>query len=125
MIIHGREVQFLLTVGATKKITRICPDKDFKNFSKVFKAFNGEQQIDALAIVAAAMSEGYEQNKKYTEPDYVPHPLTEEEALTLTIDQLSELQDQIMKDIDAGMETSVATKPAKGSKKKEAETKLS
>lgn len=118
MLIHGREVHFLLTVGATKKIARLCPDNDIQNISLVFEAKETDKMIDTLAALAEAMSEGYEKQQKYINPSYKPQPLTQEEVLSLTINELSDLQNELMNEIGAGMATDVDAEPEKTKLKK-------
>ncbi len=118
MLIHGREVHFLLTVGATKKIARLCPDNDIQNISLVFEAKDTDKMIDTLAALAEAMSEGYEKQQKYINPSYKPQPLTQEEVLSLTINELSDLQNELMNEIGAGMATDVDAEPEKTKLKK-------
>lgn len=118
MLIHGREVHFLLTVGATKKISRLCPDNDIQNISLVFEAKDTDKMIDTLAALAEAMSEGYEKQQKYINPSYKPQPLTQEEVLSLTINELSDLQNELMNEIGAGMATDVDAEPEKTKLKK-------
>lgn len=123
MLIHGREVHFLLTVGATKKIARLCPDNDIQNISLVFEAKDTDKMIDTLAALAEAMSEGYEKQQKYINPSYKPQPLTQEEVLSLTINELSDLQNELMNEIGAGMATDVDAEPEKTKLKKTDEAK--
>lgn len=118
MFIHGRDVHFLLTVGATKKIARLCPDNDIQNISLVFEAKDTDKMIDTLAALAEAMSEGYEKQQKYINPSYKPQPLTQEEVLSLTINELSDLQNELMNEIGAGMATDVDAEPEKTKLKK-------
>lgn len=118
MLIHGREVHFLLTVGATKKIARLCPDDDIQNISLIFEAKNTDKMIDTLAALSEAMSEGYEKQQKYINPSYEPQPLTQEEVLSLTINELSDLQNELMNEIGAGMATEVDAEPEKTKLKK-------
>lgn len=123
MLIHGREVHFLLTVGATKKIARLCPDNDIQNISLIFEAKDTDKMIDTLAALAEAMSEGYEKQQKYINPSYKPQPLTQEEVLSLTINELSDLQNELMNEIGAGMATEVDAEPEKTKLKKTDEAK--
>lgn len=116
MLIHGREVHFSLTVGATKKISRLCPENDIKNIGLIFEAKNTDKIIDTIAELSAAMSEGYEKQQKYSNSAYEPNPLTQDEVLTLTISELTALQEELMKEIGIGMEVSVEAEPEKGGK---------
>lgn len=119
MLIHGREVHFLLTVGATRAVARMCPDGDISNIGLIFEGKSTDKMIDIIAELSAAMSTGYEEQRKYLEQGYVPNPISKEEVLTLTIPELEELQKELMGEIGAGMKTEVEAEPDKKGKKNE------
>lgn len=127
MIIHGREVHFLLTVGATKKVARLCPESDIQNVGLIFEGKSTEKMIDVIAELSEAMSEGYEENQQYIVPGYEPKPVTAKEIMTLTINDLSALQEELMKEIGIGMKTEIEAEPEKEGKLKKSvgETKSS
>ena len=118
MLIHGREVHFLLTVGATRAVAKMCPDGDISNIGLIFEGKNTDKMIDIIAELAAAMSNGYEEQKKYLEQGYVPNPITKDEVLTLTIPELEGLQKELMEEIGAGMKTEIEAEPEKQKGKK-------
>lgn len=113
MIIHGKEYHFLLTVGTTRAISRLCPDNNIANIGLIFEGKSTDKMIDTIAELSAAMSEGYEEQQKYLTEGYVPHPITKEEILTLTIQELEELQKEVMEEIGAGMQTEIDAEPEK------------
>lgn len=113
MIIHGKEYHFLLTVGTTRAIARLCPDNNIANIGLIFEGKSTDKMIDTIAELSAAMSEGYEEQQKYLTEGYVPHPITKEEILTLTIQELEELQKEVMEEIGAGMQTEIEAEPEK------------
>lgn len=113
MIIHGKEYHFLLTVGTTRAISRLCPDNNIANIGLIFEGKSTDKMIDTIAELSAAMSEGYEEQQKYLTEGYVPHPITKEEILTLTIQELEELQNEVMEEIGAGMQTEIEAEPEK------------
>ena len=113
MIIHGKEYHFLLTVGTTRAISRLCPDNNIANIGLIFEGKSTDKMIDTIAELSAAMSEGYEAQQKYLIEGYEPHPITKEEILTLTIQELEELQKEVMEEIGAGMQTEIEAEPEK------------
>ena len=113
MIIHGKEYHFLLTVGTTRAISRLCPDNNIANIGLIFEGKSTDKMIDTIAELSAAMSEGYEEQQKYLTEGYEPHPITKEEILTLTIQELEELQKEVMEEIGAGMQTEIEAEPEK------------
>lgn len=113
MLIHGKEYHFLLTVGTTRAISRLCPDNNIANIGLIFEGKSTDKMIDTIAELSAAMSEGYEEQQKYLTEGYVPHPISKEEILTLTIQELEELQKEVMEEIGAGMQTEIEAEPEK------------
>lgn len=113
MLIHGKEYHFLLTVGTTKAISRLCPDNNIANIGMIFEGKSTDKMIDTIAELSAAMSEGYEAQQKYLIEGYEPHPISKEEILTLTIQELEDLQKEVMEEIGAGMQTEIEAEPEK------------
>lgn len=91
MEVHGREVGFRFTVGASAKISDLCPDGDISRLGEVLEGQYGKVARDSAAIVAA-LSEGYEQAQAYEAPGYKPVPLTVDEVMTLRVDEFARLQ---------------------------------
>ena len=91
MQVHGREVGFRFTVGASAKISDLCPDGDISRLGEVLEGQYGKVARDTAAVVAA-LSEGYEQAQSYEVPGYKPRPLTVDEVMTLRMDEFNELQ---------------------------------
>ena len=119
MNIYGREVKFLRTVEATIKIADMCPDSDIE---KANQLFDGSYQVSqqTAATFMAVLSEGYENNKAFADPEYKPHPLTEREALSLQSEKFSELFGEAIQAY-VGEKVTVETEPVK----KTEETKVS
>lgn len=91
MQIYGREVGFRFTVGASAKISDLCPDGDISRLGEVLEGQYGKVARDSAAIIAA-LSEGYEEACAFENPGYTPKPLTVEEVLTLRMGEFAQLQ---------------------------------
>lgn len=91
MQIYGREVGFRFTVGASAKISDLCPDGDITRLGEVLEGQYGRITRDTAAIMVA-LSEGYEQARSFEVPGYKPQPLTMEEVLTLRMGEFAQLQ---------------------------------
>ncbi len=118
MLINGRDTHFLLTVGTTRRVARLCPENDISNIGLVFEGQSTDKIIDLIAELAVAMSEGYEARQKYTNPNYEGRPLDKEEVLCMTMEELEGLQEELMNEIGVGMSTEVKTEPEKFKGKK-------
>lgn len=92
MIIHGKEREFLLTIGAAAEIAKLCPDEDLNRIGEVLKGNRYGASMELIAKMICIMSEGYEKNKKFEDPEYQMDPLTPEEIMAIPMTQLAELQ---------------------------------
>ena len=113
MIIHGREVGFRMTVGATLEIAKLTPHQSIEEISDVLSEATFAGQVELVAAFIAAMSKGDEEARKYETPGYVPHPLTVPEILSLDMKQLSELQTAAMAAYISDSEKTVETEEPK------------
>lgn len=124
MLINGRETHFLLTVGTTRRVSKLCPDGDISNISLIFEGQSTDKIIDVIAELAVAMSEGYEARQRFANPSYQCRPLDKEEVMCMTMEELEDLQKELMGEIGAGMSTEIKAEPqkVKGKKTKEEPT---
>lgn len=109
MIIHGKERSFLMTVQASVDIAEMCPDGDL---SRVREALDGSQ-MKALRFIAkfiAALSRGYENNRKYEEPGYDPDPLTVDEILSMPFSEIKAVETEALKAFYGSAKTEIDTK---------------
>lgn len=84
MEVYGKERGFLMTVGASAEIAKLCPEKKLENLRAVFGTeVDDVSSLENTAAVVAALSRGYEQNKHFLDPAYKADPLTVEMLLSL------------------------------------------
>lgn len=112
MIINGREIGFRRTVGASCKIAKRCPNGDIARLGEIMTG-DFADSMENMAILAAALSEGYENAKKFSDPSYVPNPLTVDEIMLLDIDEFSALISAATDAFQADSETTVDAVPEK------------
>lgn len=118
MLINGRETHFLLTVGTTRRVSKLCPDGDISNIGLIFEGQSTDKIIDVIAELAVAMSEGYEARQKFSNPSYEGKPLNKEEVMCMTMEELEGLQAELMGEIGTGMSTEIKAEPEKAKGKK-------
>lgn len=112
MLVHGREIGFRFTVGASAKVADLCPEGDISRLGDVLSGGYGTVARDMAAIIAA-LSEGYEQSRKFAELGYVPNPLTAEELLALGVAEFTALQAEAMAAWAADSKPTVEVEPEK------------
>lgn len=99
MQVHGREVGFRFTVGASAKISDLCPDGDITRLGEVLEGSYGKVVRDTAAIIVA-MNEGYATAlafETFGRADIggdwrPPRPLTVDEVLSLRESEFIQLQ---------------------------------
>lgn len=121
MQVHGREVGFRFTVGASAKISDLCPDGDISRLGEVLEGQYGKVARDTAAVVVA-LSEGYEQAQSYEVPGYKPRPLAVDEVMALRMDEFARLQQAALA---AWMEDSKPTVEVEPEKKEGGEDQAS
>lgn len=115
MKIHGREVGFLRTVGATCKFAEACPDGDINKAGEIFSGNYTSSQLLAAKFIVY-QNEGYEQDRKYSDAKYEPNPLTVDEVLSLTEEDFTALFQEAL-DTWLDEKATVETEAPKGKKK--------
>ncbi len=119
MKIHGKERNFCMTVGAAKRIAKLCPEGKLENLNVVMGTGNTVEMVDKVTEILVILNEGYESKRAYEEPGYTPDVLTVEELEALEIQELTKLQTEALRtmrrdqkpDVEVGQE-----KPGRKSK---------
>lgn len=97
MLLHGREVDFKMTVMAAGQIAKLCPKGQIKNLPKVLSGDIGDyDRILNTAKIMVIMNEGFENAKKFEDPSYKANPITLDEVLSLEADEFTALQSLVM-----------------------------
>lgn len=91
MQVYGREVDFRFTVGASAKISDLCPEGDIERLGELLNGSYGQVSRDTAAIIVA-LSEGHEQARHFEDPAYKPWPLSMEEIMSLRPAEFMDLQ---------------------------------
>lgn len=115
MVIHGREISFLRTVAVNCKIADLCPNGDLDNIKDLFDGSYQKSQTTAAKFISL-MNEGYEMNRKFSEPGYEPSVITPEELLYLSDEEFGQAFAEAT-DAFAGEKPTVETEEPKGKKK--------
>ncbi len=92
MQIHGREIGFRLTIGATLEIAKLTPHESIEEIGELIEHSTFAGQMHLIVKFIAAMSRGYEEAKRFEDPTHTPRPLTEDEVLSLDMQTLTALQ---------------------------------
>ena len=116
MFLYGREIGLAVTVGASVKLARLCPDNDLQRLSELLDGSLADT-IENLMKMAVIMSEAYERRRAFEEEGYAPNPITMAELETLEMDEIGELFTLVTEAIIRDRKQEIQTKPAKGAKK--------
>lgn len=129
MQVHGREVGFRFTVGASAKISDLCPDGDISRLGEVLEGSYGKVVRDTAAIIVA-MSEGYAAAlafETFGRADIggdwkPPRPLTVDEVLSLRESEFFQLQQAALAAWTEDSTPTVEVEPEKKESGKEKES---
>lgn len=111
MIVHGREVNFRLTVGAQIELCKLCPSGDIGRLGELVGEDKAVQTMQTMAQMAAILSKADAEARAY-EGESVK-PLTYEEALTLDGKEFQVMEKEAMAAFHADSKPTVEVKPAK------------
>lgn len=129
MQVHGREVGFRFTVGASAKISDLCPEGDISRLGEVLEGSYGKVVRDTAAIIVA-MSEGYAAAlafETFGRADIggdwrPPRPLTVDEVLSLRESEFIQLQQAALAAWTEDSKPTVEVEPEKKESGKEKES---
>ena len=113
MLIHGRECGFMLTVGASIEIAKMCPGGDLARIGEMFEHTNYADTLDFIIDFAVALNKGYSEHMAFESGGFDVRPLTAAELRALPPSALAELQREAMASFTSDAETSIEVKPEK------------
>lgn len=112
MKIFGKEYGFLLTVDALCTIAEACPAHDINRIEEWMG--NSLQEVaSAMKVMAPAMSKGYCEVMKETDPSFNGEPLTERVVGMMTVQQIVDLEAAIVEAYQSGQQTTIETETKK------------
>lgn len=119
MKIHGKDRYFAMTIGAAKKIAKLCPEGKLENLNIMLSGGSTVDVVDKVTELLVILNEGYENKKAYETPGYTPDVLTIEELETLELEELKKLQAEALKTVKKDQKPDVEVgqdKPGRKSK---------
>lgn len=116
MIIRGKERGFELNVQSHAEIEKICEGGDFSNFMKLFDGKTQGENVQLDMRIACILNKGYEDRLAYEDPNYSPVYLTMEDMRFMKIVDVQKLEQELIKAVIAGNETTVEGEPPKPEK---------
>lgn len=118
--VRGKEYPLEMTVKAFCDIADLCPGKSIERIDEISNLPVAQNMV-IMTKIAACMSKGAEESRKFDEPGYEPHPLTSEEILTLPVAEYQNIVGEIMQAVQSGFTgQTVEVKPEKKTTKKAA-----
>lgn len=117
MFVHGRDVKFKFTIGASIEVARMCKDGKLENIGSLFEG-NYEEVAHNNNMFIIALHKGYIDSMKYEDPKYEEQLLTEDELLVLDNKDYEKLQDEAYAAYYGDSKRNVETEPVKVKGKK-------
>ena len=116
--VRGKEYPLEMTVQAFCDIADLCPGKSIERIDEIAK-MPIAQSIAIMAKIAACMSKGAEESRKFDEAGYVPDPLSADAILTLPVGEYKKIAEEITEAMKSGFGgQTVEVKPEKKTVKK-------
>lgn len=91
MIVHGKERNLKLTIGASLAISEICPDGDLARLEECLTGSYSKVMQNVIHIILALQA-GAEDARALDDPGYTPDYMTAAELETLEPDEFKELE---------------------------------
>ena len=112
MFVHGREVKFKFTIGASIEVARMCKDGKLENIGSIFEG-TYEEVAHNNNMFIIALHKGYIDSMKFEDPKFDEEPITEQEILLLDQKEYSQLQDEAYAAYYGDSKRNVETEPVK------------
>lgn len=117
MFVHGRDVKFKFTIGASIEVARMCKDGKLENIGSIFEG-TYEEVAHNNNMFIIALHKGYIDSMKFEDPKFDEVPITEQEILLLDQKEYSQLQDEAYAAYYGDSKRNVTTEPVKQKGKK-------
>lgn len=116
MIIHGKDIRFRLTVGASGEIADLCPDRDINRIGDMLSGAYGDSIITTEKF-CRILNKWYVRCERFA--GRKADSLEEGETLTLDADEFKLLMAEAMKVFQLDAKTEIETEPSKKASKGE------
>ena len=113
MQVFGREITFRRDWGANIKIAKMCPGHNLSRMQELFAEDDFVVMAGVNTQLLVILSESGERHKAYEDPSYTPRPLTEDEIMMLSDEEVTELLNEAMAAMQTDSKTEIETKPVK------------
>ncbi len=117
MLIHGKERKFMFTVSVALELAKICPEGNLERLGEVLSG-DFTQSLPNIARFIVAMNMGYENAKKFEDPDHVVDVITYEEVLNTDFSVIMNVLDVAMAAYEGDSKREIKTEAAKTKGKK-------
>lgn len=118
MIIHGKERKFMFTVQVALELAKICPEGNLERLGDVISNGDYTQSLPNIARFIVAMNMGYENAKKFENPNHEVDVITYEEVLNTDFNVVMQILDVAMAAYQNDSKREIKTQAAKGKGKK-------
>ena len=118
MRIHGKEIGFSLTMGASAEIAKMCPDGDLKRIGELLDRPYAES-IDFQVRLIEALNKGYAEEKKWEGESC--DRLGQDELLSLSPQEFNSVALEAMAAFNRDSQGEIDTVEPAGAKKNNAE----
>ena len=111
------EIKFARTVAADIELAKLCPGNNIANLQKLIMGPDTPTVMKNIMKVIVILSESYENKRHFQEPDYEPNPVTIEELMYYTEDDLLKLSNIAFSSFEEDGKVSVEAESKKNEEK--------
>ena len=111
------EIKFARTVAADIELAKLCPNNNIALLNKLIIGPDTPTVMQNIMKIIVILSEAYENKRHFQDPDYEPDPVTIDELLYYTEDDLMMLSNIALASFQEEGKTSVEAEPKKKEKK--------
>ena len=111
------EIKFARTVAADIELAKLCPNNNISLLNKLIIGPDTPTVMQNIMKIIVILSEAYENKRHFQDPDYEPDPVTIEELMYYTEDDLMMLSNIALASFQEEGKTFVEAEPKKKGKK--------
>ena len=112
-MINFDDLKFERTVWAERKLAKLCPNNNIKQFGSVFDSEDTDKQFDAMEEIIIIMHMAYERKQKFYGNEFEHIEVTKEMLDNLDEQALTNLAMRAFKDFKLDGEVTVEAEPKK------------
>ena len=110
-----KTIKFARTVKADMELAKLCPNNSIKNLKAYVSGGDTPTNLQHIMNVIVVLSQAYEEKKHFEDPSYEMNPITYEELLYYSEEEVLHLSNIAFIDFNEDGKTTIEAEPKKAS----------